>query len=135
MNKKGRNIYRYTMALLGAAILASSSISARVQATETLITENDISHIGDVDGNGSINVKDVTLLIRHLTGGWDVTINEVNADVNVDGIVNTKDVTILRRYLAGGWGVQLNPKEEKPKIAPFSNQILTSDCFLRRKVV
>lgn len=62
---------------------------------------------GDADGDGVINAKDVTVLRRHLAGGWSVTVNLANADVNADGIVNAKDVTILRRYLAGGWGVEL----------------------------
>ena len=63
---------------------------------------------GDVNADGSIDLKDVTVLRRHLAGGWNVTINEANSDVNRDGSIDLKDVTILRRYLAGGWGITLD---------------------------
>ncbi len=63
--------------------------------------------IGDVNGDGEITSKDVTILRRYLAGGWNVEINEVNSDINGDGEVTSKDVTLLRRYLAGGWGVEL----------------------------
>ena len=62
---------------------------------------------GDVNADGSIDLKDVTVLRRYLTGGWNVIINEANSDVNRDGSIDLKDVTILRRYLAGGWGITL----------------------------
>ncbi len=62
---------------------------------------------GDIDGDGVINAKDVTMLRRYLAGGWNVTVNLANADVDGDGTINAKDVTILRRYLADGWGVEL----------------------------
>ncbi len=67
---------------------------------------------GDIDDDQNITPKDVTLLRRHLAGGWDVTINEKAADVDGDGSITPKDVTILRRYLAGGWGVELAGKKE-----------------------
>ncbi|MBR5619255.1 MAG: InlB B-repeat-containing protein [Clostridia bacterium] len=62
---------------------------------------------GDASGDGLIDLTDVVLLRRFLTGGWDVTVNASNADVNADGVLDLKDVVILRRYLAGGWGVVL----------------------------
>ena len=62
--------------------------------------------LGDVNDDGSIDLKDVTFMRRALAG-WDVTINEATADVNKDGSFDLKDVVVLRRYLAGGWGVEL----------------------------
>lgn len=88
-----------------------------------------VAYTGDVDGDGSINAKDVTMLRRYLAGGWGVDINKENADVDGDGDVNAKDVTILRRYLAGGWGVQLVQKETRPTVAPYVNQILSGDTL------
>ncbi len=69
-------------------------------------TENDET-TGDIDGDGEITPKDVTLLRRYLAGGWNVSIIEANADADGDGSISPKDVTILRRYLAGGWGVTI----------------------------
>ena len=63
--------------------------------------------IGDINRDGEINAKDVTVLRRYLAGGWNVTIIEAASDIDRDGNINAKDVTILRRYLAGGWGVAL----------------------------
>lgn len=60
---------------------------------------------GDVNGDESIDLKDVTLMRRALAG-WDITIDESKADVNGDGSFDLKDVTVLRRYLAG-WDVTL----------------------------
>lgn len=68
------------------------------------------SYRGDIDGDGDINAKDVTMLRRYLAGGWNVTIHSENSDIDGDGNINAKDVTMLRRYLTGGWGVILSSK-------------------------
>lgn len=64
---------------------------------------------GDVDGDKNINAKDLVLIRRYITGGYDVKINEFAADVNDDGKINTTDVILIRRYIAGGYGVKLRP--------------------------
>ena len=61
---------------------------------------------GDVNGDGKVNSKDLTVLKRWLAK-WSVTIDSEAADVNADGKVNGKDVTVLARYLAGWVGVTL----------------------------
>lgn len=73
---------------------------------------------GDVNGDGSINLKDVTYLRRMLAEG-DVNLSDVvgNPDVNGDGTIDLKDVTILRRYLAGGWDVVLPRPDDEPLAA------------------
>lgn len=68
---------------------------------------------GDVNNDGVVNGKDVTLIRRYNAGGYDVTINEAAADVNDDGVINGKDVTTIRRYIAGGYGVELKPSTPK----------------------
>ena len=62
---------------------------------------------GDVDGDGTVNGIDVTL-IRRYNANWDVEINELAADVNADGAINGKDVTQIRRFNAD-WDVKLAP--------------------------
>lgn len=62
---------------------------------------------GDINSDGVVDLKDVVLLRRFLSGGWDVTINEANADVNGDRTIDLKDTVILRRYLSGGWDIEL----------------------------
>ena len=61
----------------------------------------------DINKDGIVDLKDVVLLRRFLSGGWDVTINESSADVNGDHTIDLKDTVILRRYLSGGWNVEL----------------------------
>lgn len=60
---------------------------------------------GDVNGDGSVNNKDLGVLRRFLND-WDVTIDELASDVNRDGAVNNKDLGLLRRYL-NDWDVEL----------------------------
>lgn len=62
---------------------------------------------GDVNDDGIVNGKDVTLIRRHVLTGYDQTINEDAADVNNDGIINGKDVTLVRRAIIGGYDVEL----------------------------
>lgn len=65
---------------------------------------------GDVDDDGKVNLKDVTLLRRYLSDAWGTEeIQAKQSDVDKDGQVTLKDLTVLRRYLAGGWGIDLNP--------------------------
>ena len=61
--------------------------------------------MGDIDGNGKVNLQDSALLRRYLAG-WDVTIDENAADVDGNGKVNLQDSALIRRYLAG-WDVEL----------------------------
>ena len=62
---------------------------------------------GDANEDGKVDLKDVILIRRCIAGGWDVDINDDNADVNADDIVDLKDVILIRRYIAGGWDVEL----------------------------
>lgn len=71
------------------------------------LTTEKVRVAGDANGDGSVDVRDVTIIMRHLAGGWGVKINEKNADVNGDNTVNLRDSTILRRYLAGWQNVTL----------------------------
>lgn len=65
---------------------------------------------GDINGDGTIDLKDVTL-VRRLVTGYSVTANKLAADVNGDGEITMKDVVLIRRYVvdAEGYGVTLVP--------------------------
>lgn len=65
------------------------------------------STTGDVNEDGSIDLKDVVVMRRILAGGWEITYNEAACDVNGDSSFDLKDVVYLRRYLAGGWDIKL----------------------------
>ena len=54
---------------------------------------------GDVNGDGKINAKDVTALMKHLVGADPKDFVEAAADVTGDGAVNAKDVVSLMKAI------------------------------------
>ena len=84
-----------------------TTTSIAVSTVTTTADKTDKHENGDINEDGSINLKDVVLLRRYIAGGWNVTLDETTADINKDGSVNLKDVVLLRRYIAGGWNVKL----------------------------
>ncbi|MBR5726677.1 MAG: leucine-rich repeat protein [Muribaculaceae bacterium] len=58
--------------------------------------------VGDVNGDGFVNISDVTSLINYLLSGDETGINLLAADVSADGYVNITDVTELINYLLTG---------------------------------
>ena len=60
--------------------------------------------LGDVDGDGNVNISDVTALIDYLLSGNVSGINVNAADCNQDGCINISDVTALIDFLlSGSW--------------------------------
>ncbi len=55
---------------------------------------------GDINGDGSVNNKDLTRLFQYLSG-YEVEVEETRIDINGDGSVNNKDLTRLFQYLSG----------------------------------
>ena len=59
---------------------------------------------GDVDGDGFVNINDVTDLIDYLLSGNVGNINASNADADLDGRINISDVSgIIDYMLLGTW--------------------------------
>ena len=66
---------------------------------EFITLSNSTTTSGDVDGDGKVNIDDVTALIDILLNG---SVASGNADVDGDGRVNIDDVTALIDYLLNG---------------------------------
>ena len=66
------------------------------------IKANSASIPGDADGDGDVNISDVTALIDYLLTSNTSGIDLDGADVNRDGKVNISDVTDLIDYLLKG---------------------------------
>ena len=54
----------------------------------------------DVNGDGVVNNKDLTRLMKYLAGE-SVDVVEAALDINGDGTINNKDLTRVMKYLAG----------------------------------
>ena len=88
--------------------------SVNMQTVNGCITIIDYTP-GDVNSDGIINGKDITLIRRNIVGGYNQAINKQAADVNEDGRINGKDVTLIRKYIVGDPNVTLKPS--KPSCA------------------
>ena len=85
---------------LGEAVYALSDAPAPAEATPAPALP--FFRRGDLDGNGTVNAKDVTLLRRSIAAGLDASAVDPVMDLTGEGIVNAKDITLLRRYIASG---------------------------------
>jgi hypothetical protein len=65
--------------------------------------------VGDVTGEGTINVTDVIFLINYLYIGGPAPVPLMTGDVNCDGVVNTVDVIYIINYLYIGGPSPCNP--------------------------
>lgn len=81
-------------------------------AADTYASQNSIKvkyfdelKAGDVNNDGSVNMKDLTLLQQYLAQ-WDVDADEYTGDVNKDDSITMSDLTRMQQYLAG-WDVTL----------------------------
>ena len=63
------------------------------------IVEESVGVVGDVNGDGRVNVSDVSVLINMILG--IVPVDESLADVNGDGRVNVSDVSALINIILG----------------------------------
>lgn len=82
------------------SILLMLVLTLAVIAPVGAIAENS-NILGDINGDSSINGKDVLTLRKNIVGlPVDVFVTE-NADVNEDGNINGKDVLLLRKYIVG----------------------------------
>ena len=68
---------------------------------------------GDMNGDGEVNIADVTSLIDYLLSSG-LEVDPACADVNRDGAINIADVTMLIDYLLGG--VEFPPDEPEEKV-------------------
>jgi len=74
-----------------AAALGNGNVTVRFEL------ESEELQQGDVNGDGEVNIGDVTLIIDHILG--EAEVNERVADVNGDGEINIGDVTDIIDYI------------------------------------
>lgn len=80
-------------AVLLAVLLTAGSTAAAFAAEQTAPA------VGDVNGDGAVDVMDATEIQRYLAETRE-TIDTKAADVNRDGAVDVQDITLIQRYIA-----------------------------------
>lgn len=74
---------------------------------------------GDINNNGIVDAKDLTILRRYLAEGWQIKDGEgfvlllANVDYPKNDIINAEDVTVLSRFISEGWNVELTLPESE----------------------
>lgn len=81
---------------VGTTIIKATTLSGGVQA-EMCLTITSSTPMGDINGDGTVDVTDVTVLINHILG--ITTFPTEVCDLNADGEINVTDVTTLITHL------------------------------------
>jgi hypothetical protein len=56
---------------------------------------------GDADGNGEVNISDVTYIQKHIVGFITLTDEQIkSADVDNSGKISIRDATHIQKYIA-----------------------------------
>ncbi|MCD7769222.1 MAG: dockerin type I domain-containing protein, partial [Oscillospiraceae bacterium] len=67
----------------------------------SVYVDEDVDYtLGDVNGDGKINTRDIILVSQYLAGLAELSVEKA-ADVNVDGRINTRDLILISQYVAG----------------------------------
>ena len=71
------------------------------------IVEKDMSHdagLGDVNGDGTISINDIAMIVNHILGVTDSNFIMAYADVDGDGEISINDVMGAVNIILGGYG-------------------------------
>lgn len=75
-----------------------------IEIDDLKITGISIIKRGDINGDGIVDMEDLTLM-QKIVAGWKINYNEQVADINGDGIVDIEDLNLIKKIIAG-WKVQ-----------------------------
>ena len=85
------------------SIYVNGTESTWSRSKEVTLGGSPVITIGDVNGDGEINISDVVVLIDYLLNGTDDGINLDAADIDTDGAITISDVTnLIDLLLTGG---------------------------------
>ena len=86
------NTHNLTVSYLGV----STQIPVKVTDSST-----DKTVLGDVDGDGTVNINDATMIQKYVAELITLTPDRLKAaDTNGDGVVNINDATQIQKYIA-----------------------------------
>ena len=99
------------IAMLVCVLMLAACLPTAAFAVDAGITT------GDVNGDEAVDVKDVVLMIRFLTG-WDVGISEEYGDFDGNGRIDMRDLILLIRYILSSTPEPEPEPEPEPKPEP-----------------
>ena len=83
------------------AVYRCVDCGAETDRVENIVIPRLIGSKGDPNGDGKINVKDITCIQRHIAEYELLTGDALTAaDINGDGVVTIEDATLLQMILA-----------------------------------
>lgn len=82
----------------GFRVLYPSSIASAIMENAKAMSDKNVSHIGDLNGDGEISTLDVITLKKYLIE-QPVEINIKNADINGDSVVDVRDLVALKNLI------------------------------------
>ena len=95
-----------TIELMDIILSDSNGMPLAVATRNGQIMAIQLPSIGDIDGNGKVNILDLTLVASNLSV---VTPANPNVDVNEDGIVNILDLVLVSQHLDAIGGNKVKP--------------------------
>ena len=72
----------------------TESVWSNIQQV-TLVGGGELPLIGDVNGDGEVNIGDISAIIDYILGTATESFNTEAADVNLDGEINIADVAAI----------------------------------------
>ena len=57
--------------------------------------------VGDVNGDGDVDIADAVCIVNHVVGKSNTTFNEAAADANGDGDIDIADAVHIVNYVVG----------------------------------
>lgn len=65
--------------------------------------------LGDVNGDGRVNVMDYMLVKRHVIGSFVISARKDYADIDRNGSIDTRDYMFIKRHVLGTYSIPRNP--------------------------
>ncbi len=96
MEKTGDNTYRIAVSVVAGDLQQASCYIITATASTTA------GKRGDVNGDGEVDINDVTALISFILNGELTSIVEANANMNGDNDIDINDVTALISFILTG---------------------------------
>ena len=108
LNAESRPLFRSSDVKVAVAQVANSDSAladkSTIEAAAGTVTVDTATKVvyGDVDANGAIEAKDVTLVSKYVAGLTTFTDTQIKAaDVDGNSSIEAKDATLIAKYVAG----------------------------------